>query len=97
MKKSLLLAAAFMMVFGFGIYGAMADGPDTVVYDKAKNGNVTFDHKAHAELLGDCASCHEGTPAKIEINKDTAHGAACKDCHAEKAGPTKCGECHIRG
>jgi hypothetical protein len=97
MKKSLLLAAAFTMVFGMGIYGAMAGGPGVIVYDKAKNGNVTFDHKAHADKAGDCAQCHEGTPGKIEITKDSAHGAACKDCHTEKGGPTKCGECHIKG
>jgi hypothetical protein len=93
MKKSLLLSAAFAMVLGFGVAGAVAAGPETVVYE-AKNGNVTFDHKAHGERLGDCAKCHEGTPAKIAIDKDAAHGAACKDCHASSTGPTKCGDCH---
>jgi hypothetical protein len=93
MKKSLLLSAAFTMVLGFGVYGAMAAGPGVVVYE-AKNGNVTFDHKTHADRLGDCAQCHEGTPAKIEVTKDAAHGPVCKDCHAKQAGPTKCAECH---
>jgi hypothetical protein len=39
--------------------------------------------------------CHgEGTPAKIELDKDKAH-ALCKECHTTKgAGPTKCGDCH---
>jgi predicted CXXCH cytochrome family protein len=43
----------------------------------------------------ECKTCHgEGTPAKIELEKDAAH-ALCKDCHKTKgAGPTKCGDCH---
>jgi hypothetical protein len=94
MKKCVLLSAAFTMVLGFSIHGVMAGAPGTIVYDKAKNGPVTFDHKAHADKLGDCAKCHEGTPGKIEINKESAHGPACKDCHAKQTGPTKCGECH---
>lgn len=61
----------------------------------AKNGNVTFPHKKHQELLKDCKSCHEKGPGKIEdLNKDWAH-KTCKGCHeTSKAGPTKCGECH---
>lgn len=66
-----------------------------VVVLKAKNGDVTFNHKAHVESLKDCKLCHGDTvPAKIELDKATAH-ALCKGCHTTKAqGPTKCGECH---
>jgi predicted CXXCH cytochrome family protein len=66
---------------------------DSVVLN-AKNGNVTFNHKAHSGKI-DCKTCHgEGTPAKIALDKDKAH-KLCKSCHEEKkAGPTKCGECH---
>jgi predicted CXXCH cytochrome family protein len=66
---------------------------DTVTL-KAKNGDVTFNHKVHGEKLG-CVACHgEGTPAKFELDKDKGH-ALCLDCHKTKAaGPTKCGECH---
>lgn len=61
----------------------------------AKNGNVSFNHKAHADMVKDCKACHEKTPGKIEgFNKDSAH-KLCKGCHEQKkAGPTKCGECH---
>jgi predicted CXXCH cytochrome family protein len=67
--------------------------PDSVTLE-AKNGNVTFNHKGHSASM-DCKTCHgEGTPAKIDLNKDSAH-ALCMDCHKTKgAGPTKCGECH---
>jgi len=86
MKK--VLAAAMMVVF----VATAALAADTVVL-KAKNGNVTFDHKKHS-ASGDCKSCHEGTPAKMTLGKDAAH-KLCKGCHeAKKAGPTKCGECH---
>jgi type 1 fimbria pilin len=86
--KKLLVAA---MLVAFAASTAMA--ADTVTLE-AKNGNVTFNHKKHSESM-ECKICHgEGTPGKIELDKDKAH-ALCKTCHADKAmGPTKCGDCH---
>jgi opacity protein-like surface antigen len=86
--KKLLVAA---MLVAFAASTAMA--ADTVTLT-AKNGNVTFNHKKHSESM-ECKVCHgEGTPGKLELDKDKAH-ALCKDCHTTKAaGPTKCGDCH---
>ena len=89
--KKLLVAA---MLVAFASATAFAGGPDSVTVT-AKNGNVTFNHKAHGAAM-ECKVCHgEGTPGKLDLGgKDKAH-ALCKDCHAsKKAGPTKCGECH---
>lgn len=87
--KNLVIAA---MLVAFASSAALA--ADTVTLE-AKNGNVTFNHKAHSDALKDCKICHgAGTPGKIEFTKDTAH-ALCKDCHTKVAqGPTKCGDCH---
>lgn len=73
---------------------SMAMAADTIILP-AKNGNITFPHKQHQELLKDCKKCHEKGPGKIEgFGKDFAH-KSCKGCHEEmKKGPTKCGECH---
>jgi predicted CXXCH cytochrome family protein len=83
------------LVFTAGVAVA-AEAPATITFD-AKQGKVTFGHKAHAELLkGDCKACHaDAKGGKIEgFNKDKAHGL-CKKCHeTEKKGPTKCAECH---
>ena len=86
--KKLLVAA---MLVAFAASTAMA--ADTVTLE-AKNGNITFNHKKHSESM-ECKICHgEGTPGKLELDKDKAH-ALCKDCHTTKAaGPTKCGDCH---
>jgi predicted CXXCH cytochrome family protein len=83
-------AVALMVVF---FAASAATAADTVVL-KAKNGDVTFDHKKHSSS-GDCKSCHgEATPGKIALGKDAAH-KLCKGCHeSKKAGPTKCGDCH---
>ena len=85
-----LVAAAILTAFCAG--SALAADVITL---SAKNGNVSFPHKKHQELLKDCKVCHEKGPGKIEgFGKDWAH-KNCKGCHAEKkAGPTKCGECH---
>lgn len=87
MKK--IMALVVMTVFA----ASAAMAADTVTM-KAKNGNVTFNHKAHS-ATGDCKACHgEGTPGKLTLGKDPAH-KLCKGCHeTKKQGPTKCGECH---
>ncbi len=88
MKK--LLVAVMLVAF------AAAPAFATDVYTYTGKGTVTFDHKTHADSLG-CDACHEGEPAKIEVDKKGAHGATCKTCHKDqKAGPTKCNDCHVK-
>ena len=86
MKK--LIVAVMLVAFTF----TLAYAADSVTYENSK-GTVTFNHKAHSEKM-DCAKCHEGTPAKIAVDKNAAHGAVCKDCHKAEGGPTKCNDCH---
>lgn len=90
MKK--LLISALLVAFA-STTALAVDAPGTVTL-QAKNGNVTFDHKAHSSKM-ECSVCHgAAAPAKITLDKDSAH-KLCKDCHTTKgAGPTKCGECH---
>jgi primosomal protein N' len=88
MKKLFVL----LMLIAFTASATFAVAADTVTYEN-KQGKVTFNHKAHSEKVK-CDACHKGTPAKIEVNKDAAHGAVCKDCHKAQGGPTKCGDCH---
>lgn len=87
--KNLVIAA---MLVAFASSAALA--ADTVVLE-AKNGNISFNHKAHGDSLKDCKICHgDGTPGKLELDKDKGH-ALCKDCHTKGGqGPTKCGDCH---
>ena len=76
-------------------FAGAAFASDTMVFT-AKNGNVAFNHKKHADVVKDCKACHASEKGgKIEgFGKDLAH-KTCKGCHEEKkAGPTKCGECH---
>jgi len=89
MKK---IAIAMIAVVAFAGAAFAAD----VIELPAKNGNVSFTHKKHQELLKDCKACHATEKGgKIEgFGKDMAH-KTCKGCHeTKKAGPTKCGECH---
>ncbi|GFE57181.1 cytochrome c7 [Geobacter sp. AOG1] len=85
-----IIAAVALTLFSAGL----ALAADTITLP-AKNGNITFPHKKHQELLKDCKVCHEKGPGKIEgFGKDFAH-KTCKGCHeTKKQGPTKCGECH---
>jgi cytochrome c553 len=90
MKKTII--ALFALVAFAGT--ALAVGPESITLP-AKNGNVTFTHKKHQDLLKDCSKCHAKAPGKIaELGKDWAHNT-CKKCHTDgNKGPTKCGDCH---
>lgn len=88
MKK--LLVAVMLVAFA----AAPVLAADTITL-KAKNGDVTFNHKDHGAKQG-CKTCHGNDKGgQIEgWGKDKAH-ALCKKCHEDKkAGPTKCNECH---
>ena len=90
MKKT--VAVVVMLLF----VAAPLMASDTVTL-KAKNGDVTFNHKVHGEKAG-CKACHTAEPpAKFALGgKDPAH-KLCGGCHTEKkAGPAanKCMDCH---
>jgi type 1 fimbria pilin len=93
MKKTILAALALSLL----CTGLAAAADTTVVVLPAKNGNVTFPHKKHADVMA-CTTCHETDKGgKIAaLGKDWAH-KTCKGCHADKKmGPTKCNECHVK-
>ena len=81
-----------LMLIAFAASATLAIAADSVTYEN-KQGKVVFNHKGHSDKMK-CDACHQGTPAKIAVTKDSAHGAVCKDCHKAKGGPTKCGDCH---
>ena len=90
--KKVILATFALSLFCAG-YATAAD--NAVVVLPAKNGNVTFPHKMHADAMA-CTTCHETDKGgKIAaLGKDWAH-KTCKGCHADKGkGPTKCSDCH---
>ncbi|ACG73386.1 cytochrome c3 [Anaeromyxobacter sp. K] len=87
--------AALFAALTISVVAVAAEPPATLTL-QAKPGNVTFPHKAHADKLGKCETCHAtAAGGKIEgFGKDKAHGL-CIECHKKEAkGPTKCAECH---
>ncbi len=88
--KKMIIALFIGAVFSGTAYAA-----DVIEMKKG----VPFNHKAHSEVLKDCTKCHEKAEGgKIAgFGKDSAHKAACKDCHSEmKKGPTNCKGCHTK-
>src|SRR6056300_589643 len=71
-RKKMKKLVIMMMLLTF-VGATVAIAADSYTYDN-KKGTVTFDHKAHQDATGDCAKCHEGEPAKIEVDKDFGHG-----------------------
>jgi predicted CXXCH cytochrome family protein len=91
MKLVYTLAFAVAFAVATPTFAAAPSEPNVL---KAKNGDVTFNHKTHAKL--ECTKCHaDAKGGKLApMGKDKGH-AACVDCHkAEAKGPSKCAECH---
>jgi len=104
MKKFLILlvAMSFVTIGALGVVAAN-NGPAEIKLP-AKMGEVTFNHAAHQERVADCKTCHhqgEGTACRSchGVKPDApeakmAFHSACKSCHKEQNGPTKCKQCH---
>lgn len=98
------------LICAFGLLAQEKKAPDKLTFN-AKNGNVTYDHAAHAKRVkGDCKTCHEGLfkqDSKAPLNfKAGMHAPAvtaktsCGHCH-NPSGPAfdvkgNCAKCHVK-
>lgn len=110
-KPIFLFFLAALMTFVSSMAPAFQEpkAPDKVVF-KAKNGDVTYDHKKHVDRAkNDCATCHPKVfpQSKAPINfKAAMHKTAeaaktsCATCHVEKgtafASKGNCTKCHAK-
>lgn len=99
MKKSVLCAAAFTMLFGFTcVGGAMAQdkGPaEMTLTTAAAKKPAVFPHAKHQAGDLTCDSCHKDLDVKkMATDKNYAHKEGCKACHKAKGAGTKCNTCH---
>lgn len=103
MKKLVVLLAVFAVV-GIAMYAIAA--PPQVVFE-AKNGNVTFEHAAHAgaECVtchhagsndASCRSCHDGAAASSTKAPRGEFHTFCIDCHKGAGMKGTCNDCHKR-
>jgi len=96
MKPSLfhLLPGTLLIILlaAGGAIAAPTGGPAQVKIDRLSSlfDAVNFDHAAHVEIAGDCASCHHHTTG------DGAGGERCGRCHAQspKTATVACHDCH---
>lgn len=95
MKKAYALFTflAFVLVVAGSLLAA--DAPESISLT-AKNGNVAFPHKAHAETLKiACATCHHTTKEGEAVQKCGAcHGVDAKAPKAQDAFHKTCQGCH---
>ena len=98
MKPSLSHLLLGMFLVGLlGVAGSVAaaptGGPDQVTLDRLSSlfDGVNFNHAAHVEIAGDCATCHHHTTG------DGAGGERCGRCHAQspKSAVVACRDCHV--
>lgn len=87
-------------------------GAKDITLDGGKKGKVDFPHHLHQNATGGCNACHDLFPKTAGIIKDfkkqgklkkiQVMNKICIKCHklkkkaGEKAGPTKCSQCHVK-
>jgi c(7)-type cytochrome triheme protein len=100
------------LIFTFGLLAAdEKKAPDKLTFT-SKNGNVPYDHLAHAKRLKDeCKSCHDRLfkqDAKVPLDykagvhkPNEAAKSSCASCHypGGTAFESKgnCAKCHVKG
>jgi c(7)-type cytochrome triheme protein len=93
MRYFTLILLALSIATAFNALLAQKTPPDQVVFT-AKNGNVTFNHAAHAKRANNnCAACHDKLfpQSQAPINfKAALHKTA-------ETAKTSCGGCHTPG
>jgi hypothetical protein len=88
-------------------------GAPEIVLNGGTSGEVAFPHLRHQQKLVDCNVCHavfpqtsgaiEALQAQGKLAKKAIMNTLCIKCHkekqkaGEKAGPTTCTTCHIKG
>jgi hypothetical protein len=88
-------------------------GAPEIVLNGGSLGNVHFPHQRHQQTLVDCKLCHslfpqkpgaiEALMAQGKLAKKEVMNTLCVKCHkdrkkaGEKAGPTTCTTCHVKG
>jgi c(7)-type cytochrome triheme protein len=92
--RTLIACLLAAVLVGIPVALAQEKAPEKLTF-MAKNGNVTFDHGAHAKRAnGDCTACHDKLfkkNAKDPLNfKPALHKTA-------ETAQTSCGACHHPG
>ena len=75
MMRLTLVAILFMSIICFIAVAYPTDTPETITLDILINryGSVEFSHGYHAEITGDCISCHH--------HSEEGSTPACGECH----------------
>ena len=78
MKKALIAIALVSLASVFALAALEIPADKEVLTFESKKGKVTFKHKDHADLVGDCGACHHKMEeGDTEIKK-------CTECHVKK-------------
>jgi hypothetical protein len=95
-RDAVLQALPALDVFEMTLRG-LPPPPSVIVRQTRYFGTVTIDHAAHLQRRSACVKCHgPGKVTKLEFTPKVAH-ERCIGCHIEeKAGPTKCTDCHVK-
>jgi len=109
LKAILLLISGIILITAIAA-AVQNKGAENIEIYGGKTGKVSFPHLQHQETLGDCNICHDIFPqesgsikslkAQGKLKKKHVMNKHCIKCHrakksaGEKAGPTRCKECH---
>lgn len=110
-RKALVVCIAVLSLAftGAAFAAGKGKGPESMVLQGGKTGNVEFPHQLHQTKLKSCGPCHDLFPREAgSIAELVGAGTlkkkqvmnTCISCHKEndakgkETGPTSCKECH---
>ena len=93
MKKAIAVWVFFLCLSGSGIaVTAMDWGSETIIFEKGRMPQVTFQHHMHMEKLGDeCSACHDLFPMQAGGIKEMIADGKLK---SQQVMNEKCVSCH---
>jgi hypothetical protein len=76
MKRAIVVCMVFVTLLLFTVLAYPTDIPETITLDSIAQvyGPVKFSHSQHADIAGDCVTCHHHSPK--------GSTPACGECHA---------------
>ena len=110
--RTIVSIIAIIIFTGAAAVADQNHGAKNITLDGGKKGDVDLPHRLHQNVIGDCNACHDLFPKTAGIIKDfkkqeklkkmQVMNKICIKCHrlkkkaGEKAGPTKCSQCHVK-
>jgi uncharacterized membrane protein len=110
--KLAVIMAALIIFSAVATLAMVNHGAEQLTINGGSKGEVSFPHKEHQDIIGDCTACHDVFPMELgviktmkankELKRKQVMNKTCIKCHrarkskGESYGPISCNDCHTK-